>query len=799
MAGYYDSKKDYAAAIKNEKNPAKKEQLKAERQNKIDAMNAAGTNTKGYTNSIYGSSSGGGGKGNSGSSSGGSGSVSGSSGYFDKNLDYAAAIRNEKDPVKQAKLIAERQNKLNWMNASGTNTKGYTNDIYGGMPQEGAPQGQYRSTDAALNNTNKAAIQPTATTQTQTATAAEAENPTAPTSFGSTDAAQRAALQAYITRQYAHQKAESGEGTYNGDGSMSLPDQTLLKSYQQKYNEAKAAGDQGGMTAAHRAAEKLRDNYRYYPLANSNGYGLGENNIGWVRDLVVRGDELGNKIVDQYNRGTVTTTTYDKDGNFVNRYTGGNIAGHDARVAKEMQRVNEKLAGKENNTFAFRLSDPNDVNLSNAELLAKYGGGITEGNNGIGLYTAPNGTVMKTTSGGGDSGTAASGTGTDTAANSIYGQFGYFDPNKDYAAAIKNASSTQEMVQLEKERQNKLNWMNANGTNKGYTNQIYSNYNNLFGEKQELPEYTGMTKDELFGGYNEMAESLAEQRKALLSAALAQNTAEQEKANSNYDELARQAYILKRQNENALPQQLAALGISGGGSESANLELAANYENNLASNEQARQQMLKDYALQALQARTQADSDISGYYADAKQQAMNAWQNEAANRNSWNQWAAGYGQQLREYGDSLNSQTYQEILASKQYADTLRQQQIDLALQMGDYKKLAAMGYDTTYLKRMQEAELEQLALDAMLTRANIAKVNSSVTRGSGGGTGKKGNDSGDNTPTESLTITNRDNGAAYYVPGLRWVSYADLDKMVNAGTVKETVDGGKVTYRKVW
>lgn len=321
MAGYYNPKKDYAAAIKAEKNPAKQAQLKAERQNKIDAMNAAGTNTKGYTNSIYGGSYSSSGKGNS--SSGGDGKGNSSGGYFDKNLDYAAAIRNEKDPVKQAQLIAERQNKLNWMNASGTNTKGYTNDIYGGMPQASAPQGQYRSTEAALNNTNKAAIQPTATTQTQTAVAAEAENPTAPTSFGSTDAAQRAALQAYITRQYAHQKAESGEGTYNGDGSMSLPDQTLLKSYQQKYNEAKAAGDQGGMTAAHRAAEKLRDNYRYYPLANSNGYGLGENDIGWVRDLVVRGDELGNKIVDQYNRGTFTTTTYDKDGNFVNRYTGG--------------------------------------------------------------------------------------------------------------------------------------------------------------------------------------------------------------------------------------------------------------------------------------------------------------------------------------------------------------------------------------------------------------------------------------------------------------------------------------------
>ena len=127
------AKKDYAAAIKREKNPAKQAQLKAERQNKIDAMNAAGTNKKGYTNSIYGGSYSSSGKGNASSGGGGKGNSSG--GYFDKNLDYAAAIRNEKDPVKQAQLIAERQNKLNWMNASGTNTKGYTNDIYGGMPQ----------------------------------------------------------------------------------------------------------------------------------------------------------------------------------------------------------------------------------------------------------------------------------------------------------------------------------------------------------------------------------------------------------------------------------------------------------------------------------------------------------------------------------------------------------------------------------------------------------------------------------------------------------------------------------------
>ena len=53
MAGNFDPNKDYAAAIKNESDPGKKQQLISERQNKIDAMNAAGTNKNNYSNDIY--------------------------------------------------------------------------------------------------------------------------------------------------------------------------------------------------------------------------------------------------------------------------------------------------------------------------------------------------------------------------------------------------------------------------------------------------------------------------------------------------------------------------------------------------------------------------------------------------------------------------------------------------------------------------------------------------------------------------------------------------------------------------
>ena len=803
-SGSFNANFDYAAAIAKEKDPTRKAQLQQERQNKINWMNQTGQNKNGYTNDIYKP----GGK---------------PSGSFDANFDYAAAIAKEKDPIRKAQLQQERQNKINWMNQTGQNKNGYTNDIYKGpssqAPAPVTPKGVWQSQDMKINNAAQTPITYTGNPAGQTQTSAPGQNPAQQTAAQQTAIDQSAtqqtaagtplldgiSMQAYLTRQYSNQKAEDGTGAYIDDSSMSLPNQQLLKQYQAIWNQGKASGNQALMDAAHKKAEELRDNYRYYPLKGSEGYGLGENDIGYIRDIVARGDELGNKFIDQYNGNSVTTTRYDKDGNFVNRHT-GSIAGHDARVAAEMAETARRRAAqeKENPSFAVRLGDAADSGLSLGDIREKYGGGITADNYGRGLYTAPiyNPEEM---------GVMAMAQG-QTAQNA--GQnFGYFDPTKDYAEAINNAGSTQEMLQLQQERQNKLNWMNANGKNpNGYTNQIYSNYQNLLQTPQagtgqqgggtlDIPEYQGMSKDELFGGYNDMAASLEDQRNALLQMTLAQNQAAQDAAGAEYDDIARQAYILKRQQEVALPQQLAALGISGGGSETANLQLATNYQNNLNQNEQARQQMLQNYALQALQARTQANSDISGYYADAKQQAMNAWQNEMANKNSWNQWAAGFGQQLNEYRNSLNQQAYNEIFANRQYQNDLQQQQINLALQMGDYKKLAALGFDTTYLKRMQDAELEQLALEAALTRANIAKVNSSVTKGSGGGKKSSSGNSGNsgNGGSGDLRITNRDNGAAFYVPGLRWVSYSELDKMVNAGTVKEVVDGSKVTYKKVW
>lgn len=883
MAGNYDPNKDYAAAIKNASSESERNQLKQERQNKIDAMNAAGTNTKGYTNDVYNNSGSTGNK-TTGTSSGGNkttGNGNGSSGYYDPNRDYAAEIAKETDPVKKAQLMQERANKIAAMDAAGTNTKGYTNDIYNnggnngqtvskesfgyfdsgkdyaaeiaretdpvkkaqliqerankiayldatGQNQKGynnsiygngnatsfggqAAMGQYQSQDAVLQD---AALGKQALTQAEnaalqsmnlTANDLAASNPLAQTNYEqalalATTPEQKAALTAYFTRLNSNADPSDVQGTYAGDYSMSLPDQALLVQYQAAYNQAKERGDTVAMEAAHQMAEKLRDNYRYYPLANSNGYGLGENNIGWIRDIVVRVDSLGRKYVDQYNRNTVTTQAYDKDGNLSWKNT-RSIDGHDDYVARQWDKADEYG----NDYMAFRIADANDQNLSAAELVAKYGA-----QNGMGRELYGNARVSSKIDNGktladvyaeqGITGTVNQNTlpATGSTLNDIYAIYGYFDPNFDYAAALQTETDPTRRAELMTQRNNKINYLNGTGQNaNGYTNAIYgqtTQQNMLPTAEQTLqeqalmPEYIGTTQEELQAAYDKIAALQAQAVNNQLAMTQAQLQAAQDTANSEYDDLAREAYINMRMSQKALPQQLAALGISGGGSETANLKLQTNYQNNLNSSEQARAQAMKDFALQGLQAQTQANSDIANINASSAQNALNAWLSEQANQNSWNQWLANFQMQQQQYQDSLSQYEYE-----KQQNELT--QAIELAQLTGDYSRLKAMGYDTTYMEQLKDANLKQMALEALYTQAQTNKVNGSVTSGSGGGTSNSSG--GTVTETTDLPTGNEMGDGWILISGMGKFTPEEVEQMVNDGYLKEQVLNGKVYYTK--
>ncbi len=624
------------------------------------------------------------------SSSSGSSGGSSSSGYFDKNKDYAAAISSATDAAQKAKLVAERQNKLDWMNATGQNTNGYSNSIYSGKTSSsfGNPTTAGNGSGVDMNKIKQDALN----SSLQSNLKAMEQNSQLYSSANPQEQAQLVAQnQEYADQlkklgvvpfqkdgKYYYSKlndqTEETEGTYSGDSSLSLPDVALLRQYQSVYNDAKAKGDTVGMEAAHQMAEKLRDNYRYYPTKNSNGYGLGQNDIGFIRDMTVRVDDLGNRYVDEYNKNTVTTKAYDASGNLLYTTGSGNIDAHNARVAEQINRTNSNLAaqGKTNNTYAVRISDPNDLSMSNDALRSQYGmsGGLMN-------YS-------------GD----------------------YYNPQTTAQATLS----------------------------------------------------TGL------GGYESIASYLEEARNAQLQASLAQLEQEKSQNNLNYDEIARQAYIASRQSQMNLPQQLAAMGISGGASETAQLGLATNYQNNLNSNEQARQQMVQQMASSALQAKLQADSDISGYYADAQQSALAAYQQQQAQQQSYDQWLQQFNYQQQQ--DSLDREWQQTQLnnSNKQYQDSLKQYELEMALQLGDYSKLKAAGYDTSALTQAE---------------------NSGTRSYSGGGSTSKKTVSEESTSKTS--IANKNGNGWVFVSGFGQLTNADLMKYVNNGAIEEVnVPDGK-------
>lgn len=220
---------------------------------------------------------------------------------------------------------------------------------------------------------------------------------------------------------------------------------------------------------------------------------------------------------------------------------------------------------------------------------------------------------------------------------------------------------------------------------------------------------------------------------AQLKALQAQLELQRGENNSYYDDIASQAYIAKRQAEAAMPQRLAAYGISGGGSESAQLGLDTSYQNNINANELARQNMLQQLDYQNILAQSQANSDKANIYAQAQKDAYNAYLQQQQMQQQQEQWQWQKDRWQKEF--ELNRQQYENELRYQMDQDEWkrRQYEIDLALEMGDYGKLASMGYNVDYLKKMQQYELQKLAQQAMKSSSR-SSGGSSRSRSSGSG-----------------------------------------------------------------
>lgn len=591
-------------------------------------------------------------------------------GGFDKNKDYAAAIKNEKDPGKRNQLISERQNKLNWMNSTGQNKNGYSNSIYGskystisekGGSSGGGGWGGYSDPDYA-------------------AIAAEAKRRA---DYATTVAYQNAA-QVKLNNAGLEKSMKETDDTYSGFNKATV-DNTREES---TVNKAASAGyfDPNKDYAAEIAKEKDPDKRNQLMQERQNKIDWmdnnGKNKNGYTNDIY-KEDEGNSNLMNGFS-------PYYQD------YTQGwsfDSLGKGSRTDLN-NRAYDIINAMRQNSAAYAAADKTTrkqlaaENQAYANQLNKLGISVRQ--------FAPGGSWYYT--------------GRPVMQGDLYesptGYYKLYDVPEDFDMFVNNNE---------------------------YADQLYAS--------------DPKTETGIMGEWGDMFMNMADMQVGAvddqLAALQAQLELQKGENNSYYDDIAAQAYVAKRQAEAAMPQRLAAYGISGGGSESAQLGLDTSYQNNINANELARQSMLQQLDYQNILAQSQANSDKANIYAQAQKDAFNAYLQKQQWEQQQKQWDWEQKSWLMDYNrdNERYDKEWQYQLDRDKQED--RFNMIDYYMQMHNWDALDKMGIDTSYMRKQDAYEAAQQALKASKSSSSRSSGSSSRSRStysSGGNTGSGGN-----------------------------------------------------------
>lgn len=168
--------------------------------------------------------------------------------------------------------------------------------------------------------------------------------------------------------------------------------------------------------------------------------------------------------------------------------------------------------------------------------------------------------------------------------------------------------------------------------------------------------------------YNAQVDSI----KTDTETALKEYDLNKQQLNKSIDDANRSLYTSYAKAQTNLPAQLARQGITGGASETANIQLNSNYINNLTSNEQARAEQLNtlENKIAALRETSRASlAELRAQNALQKYNALTAAETEAYNR----QKAAEAEAYQRSQADFANRSARAQTLASMGYYDALKE------------------------------------------------------------------------------------------------------------------------------
>lgn len=289
-----------------------------------------------------------------------------------------------------------------------------------------------------------------------------------------------------------------------------------------------------------------------------------------------------------------------------------------------------------------------------------------------------------------------------------------------------------------------------------------ANYSNVLNQqaaqRYEVPEYEGITADDIQSQYDNIYNTQEQAARAQLAALKRQYDYNADQLNQTYDDNATQDYTDYMMSTKNLPQQLRALGLSGGASESSLMAANANYQNALNDNELARANALNQNNLSYATNEAEYGTNMAQIYSTLQQSAMSAVMQAQQYESEYNRWVQEYQasrsdadrsyalEQARLAQDNANT-LYNQAQQQTQYSDTLKQQALEnayAAAKMGDFSQLKALGVNTAaaeadYALAQKTATAQYntqygtSGSSASAARANSTK--STGTRGSGGGT----------------------------------------------------------------
>ena len=195
-----------------------------------------------------------------------------------------------------------------------------------------------------------------------------------------------------------------------------------------------------------------------------------------------------------------------------------------------------------------------------------------------------------------------------------------------------------------------------------------SQYIALPQEKEDL-SYENPYEDAI----NEVQEryaQIAQQQKEANALAIKQGTdrleSQKDSINQSYDENARQAYIANMKSKKNLPQQLAASGVTGGATETANLNLQTNYENNLNDININRVNAINDIDNAINELKNNGDLSAAEQALATSQSALSAYQNLLSSKinydiaqkeNAFNSELSTIGQYSNDYQAEIDRRT----------------------------------------------------------------------------------------------------------------------------------------------